>query len=78
MNTQLADILIEERETTARAHLALLQDLKPTAIAIFTGATCDTSQRAAFLSLYVALASGTGDFNNSQEACTEFERWITA
>jgi hypothetical protein len=72
----LTDALVEDRQNQARAALGILQELRPTAIALFTGAIDDTSQRAAFLSLYVALCGGTGDFETNQEACADFERWI--
>lgn len=78
MATKLETILIEDRQNQARAALGILREMKPTTIALFTGATDDSSQRSAFLSLYCALAGGTGDFDNSQEACADFERWITS
>jgi hypothetical protein len=74
----LEQILVDDHQNQARAALGILQELRPTAISLFQGPTDDTSQRAAFLSLYVALCGSTGDFTNSQEACADFERWIKA
>ena len=74
----LEQVLINDHQNQARAALEILQELHPTAINLFQGPTDDTTQRAAFLSLYVALCGGTGDFANSEEACADFERWITA